>query len=376
MRIITISREFGSGGRELGKRLAEELDFAYYDKEILSMISERMQMDEDYIEKELNKSITITYPYTIRRSFYQTPSQVNQVSKLLAEQNKIICSLAEKEDCIIVGRGADAILREHDPFSLFIYADQASKVARCRSRAHKAVSYTHLDVYKRQAMSHAGYALNVFVRIHWIDSETISEENVQEIFHGLHGIIVPGGFGNRGIEGMLLSAKYARENNLPYFGICLGMQIAVIEFARDVAGLSDAHSGEFDEQCADKVIDFMPGQSNEIDKGGTLRLGSYPCVIRPGTQMEKCYGSDVIRERHRHRYEFNNEYREKLTVAGLVLSGTSPDNRLVETVELPEHPFFVGVQFHPEFKSRPNQAHPLFKGFISAALKQACEKKE
>ena len=137
MRIITISREFGSGGRELGKRLAEELDFAYYDKEILSMISERMQMDEDYIEKELNKSITITYPYTIRRSFYQTPSQVNQVSKLLAEQNKIICSLAEKEDCIIVGRGADAILREHDPFSLFIYADQASKVARCRSRAHK-----------------------------------------------------------------------------------------------------------------------------------------------------------------------------------------------------------------------------------------------
>ena len=126
---------------------------------------------------------------------------------------------------------------------------------------------------------------------------------------------------------------------------------------------------------ADKVIDFMPGQSNEIDKGGTLRLGSYPCVIRPGTQMEKCYGSDVIRERHRHRYEFNNEYREKLTVAGLVLSGTSPDNRLVETVELPEHPFFVGVQFHPEFKSRPNQAHPLFKGFISAALKQACEKK-
>ncbi|MEJ8733848.1 MULTISPECIES: CTP synthase [Mediterraneibacter] len=227
-----------------------------------------------------------------------------------------------------------------------------------------------------EAMSHAGYELNVFVRIHWIDSETISEENVQEIFHGLHGIIVPGGFGNRGIEGMLLSAKYARENNLPYFGICLGMQIAVIEFARDVAGLSDAHSGEFDEQCADKVIDFMPGQSNEIDKGGTLRLGSYPCVIRPGTQMEKCYGSDVIRERHRHRYEFNNEYREKLTVAGLVLSGTSPDNRLVETVELPEHPFFVGVQFHPEFKSRPNQAHPLFKGFISAALKQACEKKE
>ena len=222
-----------------------------------------------------------------------------------------------------------------------------------------------------EAMSHAGYEWSTFVNIHWIDSETISKENVNVVFKGLQGIIVPGGFGNRGIEGMILAAKYARENKIPYFGICLGMQIAVIEFARNVAGLRDAHSGEFDEQCTTKVINFMPGQSEEIDKGGTLRLGSYPCRIKKDTKMQECYGTEVISERHRHRYEFNNKYRDILTEAGLVISGTSPDNRLVETVEIKEHPFFVGVQFHPEFKSRPNQAHPLFKGFIAATLEHS-----
>lgn len=219
-----------------------------------------------------------------------------------------------------------------------------------------------------EAMSHAGYELNAHVNIRWIDSEKITKENVSEVLGGLQGIIVPGGFGNRGIEGMILAAEYAREQKVPYLGICLGMQIAVIEFARHVAGLSDAHSGEFDEQCADKVIDFMPGQSDDIDKGGTLRLGSYPCEIVPGTMMEQCYRKGSIAERHRHRYEFNNAYRERLADAGLVISGTSPDGRLVETVEAAGHPFFVGVQFHPEFKSRPNQPHPLFKGFINAAL--------
>ena len=187
----------------------------------------------------------------------------------------------------------------------------------------------------------------------------------------MDGIIVPGGFGGRGIEGMILAAKYARENHVPYFGICLGMQIAVIEYARDVAGIEDAHSGEFDELCKHKVIDFMPGQSDNIDKGGTLRLGAYPCVIKPGTTMERCYGKTEISERHRHRYEFNNDYREILTENGLTLSGLSPDGRLVETVELTDRPFYVGVQYHPEFKSRPNKAHPLFKGFIAAALKKS-----
>lgn len=170
---------------------------------------------------------------------------------------------------------------------------------------------------------------------------------------------------------MILAAEYARENQIPYLGICLGMQIAVIEFARNVLGLADANSGEFDEQCAHKVIDFMPGQSGEIHKGGTLRLGSYPCRIKEGSRMEGCYGAGLIHERHRHRYELNNQYRREMEQAGLVISGVSPDDRLAEAVELPDHPFFVGVQFHPEFKSRPNQPHPLFKGFISAALQQA-----
>ncbi len=219
-----------------------------------------------------------------------------------------------------------------------------------------------------EALYHAGYYHNTHVHIHWIDSEELTSANVEEKLAGLDGILVPGGFGSRGIEGMILAAKYAREKQIPYFGICLGMQIAVIEFARNVAGIQDANSGEFDEQCQHKIIDFMPGQSNDIDKGGTLRLGAYPCSIKPGTTMERCYQSSLIYERHRHRYEFNNEYRERLADAGLTLSGTSPDGRLVETVELTERPFHVGVQYHPEFKSRPNKPHPLFVGFIGAAF--------
>lgn len=219
-----------------------------------------------------------------------------------------------------------------------------------------------------EALHHAGYLFGTSVEIEWIDSEHITEDNCAEILKGLHGILVPGGFGERGIEGMILAARYARENDVPYLGLCLGMQIAVIEFARNAAGIPDAHSGEFDELCPNKVIDFIPGQSALIDKGGTLRLGACPCIIKPGTTMEKCYGTLEISERHRHRYEFNNDYRKSLSDAGLCLSGISPDGTLVETVELTEKPFFVGVQFHPEFKSRPNKPHPLFKGFVKAAL--------
>ena len=220
-----------------------------------------------------------------------------------------------------------------------------------------------------EAMRHAGYGLDTHIRIHWIDSEGLTEQTYKKELADLDGIIVPGGFGNRGIEGMILAAKYARENKVPYFGICLGMQIAVIEYARNVAGISDANSGEFDELCKHKVIDFMPGQSDDIDKGGTLRLGAYECAIKEGTTMRRCYGTDSISERHRHRYEFNNDYRDVLCKNGLTLSGLSPDGRLVETVEITDRPFHVGVQFHPEFKSRPNRAHPLFVGFIDAALK-------
>ncbi|HHY82662.1 MAG TPA: CTP synthase [Clostridiales bacterium] len=237
--------------------------------------------------------------------------------------------------------------------------------------------YTQLhDAYLSvvEALRHAGYAHQVNVAIQWIDSKTLEPETVSTILAGLDGIIVPGGFGDRGIEGMILAAKYAREHRIPYFGICLGMQIAVIEFARNVAGIPDANSGEFDELCKNKVIDFMPGQSDEIDKGGTLRLGAYVCEIKPGTTMERCYGAGSISERHRHRYEFNNDYRKLLTDAGLTISGLSPDGRLVETVELSDRPFFVGVQYHPEFKSRPNKPHPLFKGFIGAAIQFEKEK--
>lgn len=221
-----------------------------------------------------------------------------------------------------------------------------------------------------EALRHAGYEHNAKVEIEWIDSELITDENVAEKLKGCGGVIVPGGFGNRGIEGMISSCRYARENNIPYFGICLGMQIAVIEYARSVCGLKDAHSGEFDADTPHKVIDFMPDQNDEIAKGGTLRLGAYPCKISENTQMYTCYGDTMISERHRHRYEFSNNYRDILTENGLVLSGTSPDGRIVETVEVPGNDFFIGVQFHPEFKSRPNKAHPLFSGFIKASLEK------
>ena len=219
-----------------------------------------------------------------------------------------------------------------------------------------------------EALRHAGYEHGACVEIDWIDSERITAENAAAVLAGCDGILVPGGFGNRGIEGMVLAAQYARENNVPYLGICLGMQIAVIEYARHVCGIEDANSGEFDEVGQNKVIDFMPDQSSKINMGGTLRLGSYPCEIAPDSQMARCYGAAHIDERHRHRYEFNNDYRAVLTEAGLRVSGTSPDGRIVETVEVPVNDFFIGVQFHPEFKSRPNKAHPLFLGFVGASL--------
>lgn len=257
--------------------------------------------------------------------------------------------------------------------------DWAEMVHRSKSRSElvriglvgKYVALHDAYLSVAEALQHAGYYHNTRVEIHWIDSEELTETTYKQNLSALDGIIVPGGFGSRGIEGMILAARYAREQHVPYFGICLGMQIAVIEYARNVAGLSGADSGEFREDCPHKVIDFMPGQSDNIDKGGTLRLGAYPCQIQPNTTMERCYGASEISERHRHRYEFNNAYREQLQASGLTLSGTSPDGRLVETVELSDRPFHVGVQFHPEFKSRPNKAHPLFKGFIGAALAYA-----
>lgn len=216
-----------------------------------------------------------------------------------------------------------------------------------------------------EALKHASYSCGAKLNIKWINSEKIDED----IFKDIDGLIVPGGFGKRGIEGMIKTCKYARMNNVPLLGICLGMQVMCIEFARDVLGYEDANSLEFDPKSKHQIINFMADQSDEIDKGGTLRLGNYPCMIKKNSVLYKTYKKDEIVERHRHRYEFNNEYREEFESNGLILSGTSPDGRLVECVEYPSNNYYVGAQFHPEFKSRPNKPHPLFVGLIKASLK-------
>ena len=301
-----------------------------------------------------------------------------------------------KEDCVIENRTLDSLyeaplMLERSNFSGIVcrelgidtpppdVEERKELVGRIASRDREVTiglvgKYVQLhDAYLSvaEALAHAGFALGTHVRIEWIDSEELDENNCQEKLAGVSGIIVPGGFGDRGIGGMILAAEYARTKKIPYFGICLGMQIAVIEFARHVAGIEGACSGEMHDATAHKVIDFMPGQSEKIDKGGTLRLGSYPCCILPGSLMEKCYGTLRISERHRHRYEFNNDYRQILTEAGLIISGTSPDDLLVETVEIGDHPFFLGVQYHPEFKSRPNRPHPVFREFVRAAVEKS-----
>ena len=219
-----------------------------------------------------------------------------------------------------------------------------------------------------ESLKHAGYKHNAKVKIDWIQSEDITEENVHEYLKDADGILVPGGFGDRGVEGKITTIKYARENNVPFFGICLGMQLAAVEFARNVCGLTGAHSSELDSNTPYPIINLLADQENVVEMGGTLRLGSYPCTLAEGSVAHKEYGEINITERHRHRYEFNNFYRDRLSDKGMVLSGVSPDGKLVEIVEIPEHPWFVAGQFHPEFKSRPEKAHPLFAGFIKASL--------
>lgn len=221
----------------------------------------------------------------------------------------------------------------------------------------------------REALLHGGYANDAAVEVFWIDSEEITSDNVSEKLAGIDGIIVPGGFGDRGIEGMITTCQYARENDIPYFGICLGMQIAAIEFARNVCGLEGANSGEFNPGGKNLVIDLMEEQMAILRKGGTMRLGAYPCKIAEGTRLYDAYQETEISERHRHRFEFNNQYRDEMKDAGLTIGGTSPDEKIVESVEVTENKFHLGVQFHPEFKSRPNKPHPLFVEFIKSSLK-------
>ncbi|HIU42642.1 MAG TPA: CTP synthase [Candidatus Egerieicola faecale] len=219
-----------------------------------------------------------------------------------------------------------------------------------------------------ESLNHAGYENAAKVEIKWVDSEDVTEETAPEIFGDVQGILVPGGFGHRGVEGKIIAARYARTHNVPYLGICLGMQVAVIEFGRHVLGLTGAHSAEFDPATPYPVIDLMPDQKGNLPKGGTMRLGAYPCKISEDSIMSRAYGQKEVNERHRHRYEFNNAFRDSYRQGGMRFTGTSPDGHLVEAVEIPEHKFYIGVQYHPEFKSRPNRAHPLFREFVKAAL--------
>ena len=225
-----------------------------------------------------------------------------------------------------------------------------------------------------EALKHGGIFSRATVNIKWIDSETVTAENVDEQLKDVSGILVPGGFGQRGIDGKLQAIKYARTNKIPFLGLCLGMQLAIVEFARNVIGYRDAHSAELDPDTTHPVIHIMPEQLGIEDIGGTLRLGSYPCVLDKTSTAYKLYGTEEIHERHRHRYEVNNDYRDALTANGMILSGLSPDGRIVEMIEIPEHPWFVATQAHPELKSRPNRPHPLFRGFVEAALKYQDDK--
>lgn len=310
----------------------------------------------------------------------------------LKRKISLFCNV--KEDCVIEDATVESlyeapIMLEKQNFSAIVCRELKldpkqinldhwnNMLERIRHRSKKVDialvgKYVKLhDAYLsvKEALHHGGYESDCHVKIHWIDSDAITMGNAKEIFENIDGIIVPGGFGKRGIEGMIASSAYARENNIPYLGICLGMQIAAIDFARNALGLEKANSTEFDPATPNPVIDFMPGQNDEMDKGGTMRLGAYPCKILPNTLLHDSYGSDLISERHRHRYEFNNTFRGAFEKNGIVFAGQSPDGSLVEAIEYAKNDFFVAVQFHPEFKSRPDKAHPLFRAFIRAASK-------
>jgi CTP synthase len=234
--------------------------------------------------------------------------------------------------------------------------------------------YTELhDAYMSvgEALRHAGAYNDVRVEVRWVNTEALEQHGADELLKGVQGILVPGGFGDRGVLGKVLAAQYAREHKIPYLGLCYGLQMAVIEIARNLLGLSGAFTTEIDPRCTDPVIDIMPDQRDIVDMGGTMRLGLYPCNLVPGTKAARAYGEPVVYERHRHRFEFNNAYRERLQEAGLILSGLSPDGRLVEIVELRDHPWFVASQFHPELKSRPTRPHPLFREFVAAVRANA-----
>ncbi len=287
-----------------------------------------------------------------------------QCPQMLEESNfsKIVCRELKLED---------------RPADMTEWAEMTERIINSRKEVKIALvgKYVQLhDAYLSvaEALKHGGWENGTNVDIIWIDAEKVNEETVGSLLTNCDGLIVPGGFGDRGIEGKISAIKYAREHEIPFLGICLGMQLAVIEYARNVIGIEDANSSEFAPEGGSPVIHWMPDQRGDIQMGGTMRLGAYLCDIVADTKLSECYGVNEVNERHRHRYEFNNSYRDKFMNAGMIFSGLSPDGRLVEAVELSDRKFYVGVQFHPEFKSRPNHAHPLFHGLLKAAL----EKKE
>ncbi len=296
-----------------------------------------------------------------------TADSIYQVPLLLEEQH--LDDIVLKKLCM-----------ENKPKDMRAWHDMVERVLRHYDRkvtiavSGKYVELKDAYISITEALKHAAVYNETEIEIRWINAEKIEEPgtNMDEVMKGVDGILVPGGFGDRGIEGKIKSVQYAREHKIPFFGICLGLQCAVIEFARHKCGLAGANSSEFNANGPYSVIDLMPDQVDVEEKGGTMRLGLYPCKVYPGTLTERAYGEPLIYERHRHRYEVNNAYRDKLQAAGLCLGGTSPDNRLVEIIELPtsEHPWFLGCQFHPEFKSRPTNPHPLFRDFIAAALRE------
>lgn len=314
------------------------------------------------------------------------------ISKEMKEKIGLFCDINEK--AVIEMRDADTLyqvpisLQEQnldqltcDHFRLDCNAadmdewkELVGKVRNLSGKTHIGLvgKYVELpDAYISvvEALKHAGFSYDTDISIHWINSELLDKESIQEELSHVDGIIVPGGFGDRGIEGKIEAIRYARENKIPFFGICLGMQLATVEYARNVLGLEGAHSAEIDPNTLHPIIDLLPEQKEISDLGGTLRLGKYACKLVDGTKTKAAYNNvDMIEERHRHRYEFNNEYRDQMADNGFVFSGTSPDGRLVETIELEDHPWFVACQFHPEFTSRPTRAQSLFKGFIGAAV--------
>lgn len=323
-----------------------------------------------------------------------------QVPLTLDVKRKIALFCDTDVDSVIEGRDADVLyevpLMLHDEGlddivlrhfkieapepNLTEWRDMVHRIKHLHQRVQIAVvgKYVSLpDAYASviAALNHGGYDNHATVDIRWVHSEEVTDENVADMLHGVDGILVPGGFGDRGIDGKISAARYARESGIPYFGICLGMQVAVVEYARTVAGLTEAHSSEIRPDTPHPVIDLLPEQKHVEDKGGTMRLGSYACRLLPGTLSAQAYGDTWVTERHRHRYEFNNDYRAQLEQHGLRIAGTSPDGRLVEIVEVEKHPWFVGVQFHPEFTSRPNRPQPLFRDFIRASLIHQQEKR-